>query len=287
MRARNRRKSPVGSGRSSERIALMRLPPWRAIARALAVASAASATLLTLFWALDQPIRTVSVTGRFQHVSPVAIERIVALQARGAGLLTVDLAAVARAIGALPWVDTVSVERDWPHGLAVRVTEQTVAARWGSDGLVNMRGELFATGVRHVPAGLASLSGPDGAEAQVTQRYLAMQSRLSQEHLAITSMRLDARGAWRLALDDGITIRLGRTQVDRRFGKFMSAALAIVRRRASAISYVDMRYTNGFAIGWRGGRGALKGRAPVPDARAGGTHAMDGHGHGAHGNQHA
>ena len=31
----------------------------------------------------------------------------------------------------------------------------------------------------------------------------------------------------------------------------MSAALGIVEQRAGDISYVDMRYTNGFAIGWR------------------------------------
>lgn len=286
-RARNRRRSRVEPGSSPERIALLHMLPWRAIGRALAIAIATSATMLTLFWALDQPIRTVTVTGRFQHVSPVEIERIVALKARGTGLLTVDLAAVGRAIRSLPWVDTVSIERNWPHGLAVLVVEQTAAARWDSDGLVNMRGELFATSVRHMPDGLAALAGPDGTEAEVTQRYLAMQSRLTQAGLTIASMRLDARGAWQLALNDGIQVRLGRTQIDRRFDKFMSAALAIVKRRPEAISYVDMRYTNGFAIGWRAGRAALKRRAPVRDARAGGTHAMDGHRHDAHENQHA
>jgi cell division protein FtsQ len=268
-------------------MALLRRLPWRAAGRVLALTMATSATLLTLFWALDQPIRTVTVTGRFQHVSPLEIERIVALEARGEGLLTVDLAAVSRAIRSLPWVDAVSVERNWPHGLAVLVLEQTAAARWGSDGLVNMRGELFATGVRHMPAGLATLAGPDGTEAEVTRRYLAMQSRLTQAGLAIASMRLDARGAWRLALNDGIKVRLGRTQIDQRFDKFMSAALAVIKRRPEAISYVDMRYTNGFAIGWRAGRAALKRRAPARDARAGGAHAMNGQRHGADENQHA
>lgn len=249
-RTRNRRKAQVEA--SPERFPLRRVP-WRALGRALAIVTVVGATLLTLFWALDQPIRTVTVTGRFEHVSPLEVERVVANDARGTGLLTVDLTAVRRGIRALPWVDSVSIERDWPHGLAVRVIEQTAAARWGSDGLVNMRGELFLTGVRQPPKSLAALSGPEGSEAQVTRRYLAMQARLSQAGLAITSMRLDARGAWRLALDDGITVRLGRTQIDRRFDKFMSAALAIVKSRAAAISYVDMRYTNGFAVGWRPG----------------------------------
>ena len=230
--------------------------PWGAIGRGLATGGAAVATLCVVFWALDQPIRTVEVTGRFQHVSAMQIEQVVAEQVRGEGLLTVKLAAVSRAIQALPWVAAVSVERDWPHALAVRVVEQVAAARWGGDGLVNSEGELFATGVGHFAAGLARLSGPEGSEAEVTQRYLAMRRRLSGAGLTMSALRLDARGAWQLELVNGITVRLGRAQVDERFDKFMGAALAIVEHRAGDISYVDMRYTNGFAIGWKSGHGA-------------------------------
>ncbi|MGH8170206.1 MAG: cell division protein FtsQ/DivIB [Steroidobacteraceae bacterium] len=233
--------------------------PWRSLARAIAAVGAFFATVCVVFWALNQPIRTVRVTGRFQHVSPGEIEQIVARQAGGQGLLTVDLGAVSRAIHALPWVDAVSVERDWPRGLSVLVVEQVAAARWGRDGLVNSSGVLFATGLSRFPAALARLSGPDGSEAEVTHRYLVMQRRLTQGSLDITALRLDPRGAWQLDLADGITVRLGRSQVDERFEKFISAALSVVQRRAADISYVDMRYTNGFAIGWRSGRvGALQ-----------------------------
>jgi len=225
----------------------------RLLGRTLATAGALLATLCVVFWALDQPIRTVEVTGRFQHVEPAQIEQLVARQVRNQGLLMVDLAAVSRAIHTIPWVDAVSVERDWPHGLSVLVVEQVAAARWGQDGLVNASGERFATGLSSFPAGLARLSGPDGSEAEVTQRYLGMQRRLAAAGLDITALRLDARGAWQLDLANGITVRLGRSQVDERFEKFMSAALGIVEHRAPEISYVDMRYTNGFAIGWRSG----------------------------------
>ncbi|HEV2270536.1 MAG TPA: cell division protein FtsQ/DivIB [Steroidobacteraceae bacterium] len=229
------------------------LLPWRALGRAIALGAAVFVTLCVVFWALDQPIRTVQVTGRFQHVAPADIEQTVAREVRGQGLLTVNLTNVSRAIHTLPWVDAVSVERDWPHGLSVLVIEQVAAARWGQDGLVNANGVLFATGVARFPAGLARLSGPEGAEAEVTLRYLAMLRRLKEANVTIAALRLDARGAWQLDLANGISVRLGRSQVDERFEKFMSAALGLVQHRAADISYVDMRYTNGFAVGWRTG----------------------------------
>ena len=46
-------------------------------------------------------------------------------------------------------------------------------------------------------------------------------------------------------------MRLGRRQVDERFERFITVALRMVCQRADDIAYVDMRYTNGFAIGWR------------------------------------
>jgi cell division protein FtsQ len=158
---------------------------------------------------------------------------------------------VRRSIAALPWVDSVSVQRSWPRGLAVTVAEEVAAARWGAHGLLNTRGELFVSEARHIPAELPQLSGPPGTERIVAERYLATQGRLLEAGMRLTALRLDARGAWELDLDSGITVRLGRRQVDDRFEKFMASAAKLVGQRSAEIAYVDMRYTNGFAIGWR------------------------------------
>src|SRR5256714_10066615 len=143
-------------------------------------------------WAFDQPIETVAVEGRFQRVAPVDVERVVKEKVHGAGLLSVDLAAVRRAIHTLPWVDAVSVQRAWPRGLNVLVIEQTAAARWGERGLLNTRGELFDSDERHIPPELAQLTGPEGKESLVAQRYLAAEGRLSQPGLRLTATRLEA-----------------------------------------------------------------------------------------------
>jgi len=232
----------------------VRLPHvnWRALGVATGVFGLIGCAGAALSLALDQPIESVAVAGRFQRVAPVDVERVVKAQLAGKGLLTVDLAAVRRAIHTLPWVDAVSVERAFPRGLSVLVVEQTAAARWGERGLLNVRGELFATDERHIPPELARLQGPEGKESQVAQRYLAAEGRLLQAGMRLSALRLDERGAWEFDLTNGVTVRLGRRQVDERFEKFVNTALKLVSQRGDDIAYVDMRYTNGFAIGWRG-----------------------------------
>ncbi len=258
-RTRNRRKPTERS---------WRLPAinWRRLGAMLGALGALSGAAAALVMALDQPIASVSVEGSFQRVSPVDVERVVKSEVHGAGLLSVDLAAVRREIHTLPWVDAVSVQRAWPRGLNVLVIEQTAAARWGEQGLINARGELFAADARHIPPELAQLSGPPGEEPVVAQRYLAAAGRLTQAGLRMTALRLDARGAWEFDLANGVTVRVGRRQVDERFEKFMSAALKLVTERGEEISHVDMRYTNGFAIGWRGGAPHAAGREGGRDA---------------------
>jgi cell division protein FtsQ len=126
------------------------------------------------------------------------------------------------------------------------------AARWGMNGLLNERGELFLSEARFIPPELPRLSGPKGSETLVAKRYLAIQGRLVEGGVRIAALRLDARGAWEIDLDNGVRIRLGRRQVDERFERFVAAALRIVVQRSAEINYVDMRYTNGFSVGWRG-----------------------------------
>jgi cell division protein FtsQ len=236
----------------------LRLPGLTARRVLLSIGSVAllAAALGLGLSALNQPIESVAITGRFQRVSPLDVERVVRASVHGAGLVSVNLAAVSAGLERLPWVDTVTIERSWPRGLSLHLVEQVPAARWGDGGLINVRGELFTGDARHIPLELPLLSGPEGSETTVAQRYLAMQGRLAEAGMRLTALRLDARGAWEFDLDNGVTVRLGRKRVDERFETFMSVASKIVAQRASDIGYVDMRYANGFAIGWRGSSAA-------------------------------
>jgi cell division protein FtsQ len=223
---------------------------WRKHGRRAGLAAIGLAVLGASLLALDRPVQTISMDGSFQRVSPGQIEKALAPYTH-AGFLSTDLDAVENAVEALPWVDHARVQRRWPDSLHVTVVEQTPAARWGDSGLLNTRGELFVRSATHVPAELPRLSGPEGTESQVAQRYLAVQGRVLEAGMRIAALRLDERGAWEMDLDSGITVRLGRREVDARLDRFIRTVSQVIAHRMNEITYVDMRYSNGFAIGWR------------------------------------
>jgi cell division protein FtsQ len=223
---------------------------WRSYTRRAALLLLLVGGLAALTWALDRPLKVISMDGSFQRVSPGQIEKAVAAFSQ-TGFMSADLDAIQRAVEALPWVEHARIQRRWPNSLHVTVIEQTAAARWGESGLLNTRGELFVRSATHVPAELPRLSGPEGTESQVAQRYLSVQGRMLEAGLRIAALRLDARGAWEMDLDSGVTVRLGRREVDERIERFIHTASQVISHRLTEIAYVDMRYSNGFAIGWR------------------------------------
>ena len=48
----------------------------------------------------------------------------------------------------------------------------------------------------------------------------------------------------------GLQVRLGRQDVKDRLERFIRLASPMVAKRVAEINYVDMRYTNGFSVGW-------------------------------------
>lgn len=240
---RNRRQA------SSDEPTLLERIDWRALGVGAGVVAGMLAVGWLLMFALDRPVRRVVVEGAFQRVSPPEIESAVAQVVQG-GLASVDLATVRTHIERIDWVDTAVVRRAWPDAIRVSIVEQVAAARWNDTGLLNARGELFIRNARYVPPELPLLEGPEGSEGAVAQLYLDAQGRLLEAGLRLTGVRLDERGAWELALANGVQVRLGRLAVTDRLERFIALASPLVAKRLAEIKYVDMRYTNGFSVGW-------------------------------------
>lgn len=237
---------------------------WRTYVRRGALLGLVILGLGALTWALDRPVNIISMDGSFQRVSPGQIERAVAPFSKS-GFMSANLGQIERAVETVPWVEHARVARRWPNSLHVAVIEQIAVARWGESGLLNARGELFVKAAAHVPAELPRLSGPAGTELNVAQRYLSAQGRMLEAGMRIAALRLDERGAWEMDLDSGVTVRLGRQQVDERLERFIRTTASVIAHRLMEITYVDMRYANGFAIGWRNQVAPAEGAAKRPD----------------------
>jgi cell division protein FtsQ len=247
MRARvNRRKAPPRS---------WRLPHVRinkaAVLVPLAMLAGAAVLIPIAREFLDRPVGALVVEGTFQRVTAIEVQEAAA-DALSGGFLSLDLPRLRASIATLDWVDSVHVTRAWPDTVRVRITEHQAAARWGDTGLLNARGELFTENARHTYAELPQLSGPPGSEAEVARLYLAVRGRLADAHLSLAALRLDGRRAVEIVLGTGQVIKLGNRDLDQRLKRLFAVAAPTLADELKRVDYIDLRYTNGFAVGWQG-----------------------------------
>jgi cell division protein FtsQ len=230
-------------------------PPRIPVGRLSALAAALLVIVLSYEFSatlLDRPIRAITIDGPFERVSALQIEEAIGDEL-GHGFFSANLSLIRENIAALAWIDQASVARRWPDRLEITVTEQVPAACWGETGLLNTRGELFVTDARHIPAELPRLSGPPERAAEVARRYLAVREQLIPLGLDLRRVHLDARGAWEMTLLNGVNVWLGRRDVDERTDLFVRVVANVISSRETENSFVDMRYSNGFTIGWKEG----------------------------------
>ncbi len=244
--------------KKAKKITMPKIRIGRIVAPVVAIAIIVATYHLTIVM-LDRRISSIEINGPFQRVTALQIEEAISDEIEQ-GFIGADLDYMQARIVALPWIDQARVARRWPSRIAITVTEQVPAAIWGERGLLNTRGELFVTEARHIPAELPRLSGPDASSADVARRYLAVRDQLIPVGLDLRRVHLDARGSWEMTLANGIEIRLGRRDVTERTELFLDVVANIITGRAADIDYVDMRYGNGFTIGWKSGS-----KTPVAD----------------------
>ncbi|PKO45891.1 MAG: cell division protein FtsQ [Betaproteobacteria bacterium HGW-Betaproteobacteria-22] len=190
------------------------------------------------------PLREVKVDGQLAHVTREQVQLIVARHMKG-NFFTLNLMKTRDAFEKLPWARKVNVRRRWPDKLEVTIEEHRALARWGTVALVNTHGELF-----HAASGqdLSVFYGPEDGVIEVAARYEAFNQILRGANLEVASIALTPRRAWQLTTNDGMVVELGRVDMQARLEKFANVYSSTISRLNKKITYVDLRYPNGFAV---------------------------------------
>jgi cell division protein FtsQ len=191
------------------------------------------------------PLESVHLGAAPQRVAAGEVLAAVRSEARG-NLVTVDIEQLRQSLEKLPWVRSVSIRREFPDRLAVQLEEHQALARWNNSALVNLQGEVFVAASGQV---LPDFIGQEGTSSEIAQQYAQFSRQLAVLNLQVSQLALTPRHAWQVRLSNGMTLELGRDEVQRRLARFVTVYPYGLADRQDSIKYVDLRYRNGFAVG--------------------------------------
>lgn len=204
-------------------------------------------------------LRMIQVEGEVARNSVSTIRANAAPKIAG-NYFSTDLQKSKAAFESVPWVRQAIVRRVWPNRLLVRLEEHKPAAVWSGDAsgdkLVNTYGEVFEANLGDVEDdSLPTLSGPPGSSVGM----LAMLARLApvfqRVDANIESLSLSGRGSWRVGLDTGAEIELGRgtdDEVIARTERFVGTLTQVTQRYQRPLEYADLRHHDGYAVRLKG-----------------------------------
>ena len=194
-----------------------------------------------------QPIfalRHVDVTGEAYHITRDQVDAIVKNELKGT-FFTLNLPQLRRAFEKLPWVRDANLRRRWPGRLVVVVVEHVPLARWGNTALVNVQGEIFQAAY---DGKLPVFVGPAGTSKEIAIQYEHFKRTLSLVDAKPVLVQVTPRRAWRVKLEAGPTLELGREDIESRLARYLDVHERTVGALKRRVDYVDLRYTNGFAV---------------------------------------
>jgi cell division protein FtsQ len=180
------------------------------LAAVLAVAAVGGAVWL-VGWSDATKLETIRVEG----ADGPLVDQVLAAAAApvGSPLLRVDTTALAKRVGELPEISSVSVERSWPQTIVVTVTPRTAGAAIDADGtwwLVDESGVLFGRSNAQ-PADLPVLDAPvaDGDEATRAAGVAVLSSLPAALNELVATVSAQSEADVRLGLTSGATVLWG------------------------------------------------------------------------------
>lgn len=212
---------------------------------------------VVLFYAEDHlsnpstlPVNKIQVHGAFVNVDESMLHSAVSNVVAG-GYFNVDVERVREVVEQLPWVNEASVRRVWPDTLSVSVVEQKPVAISKKIGLINAKGDVFKPLNNKQSTSLPVFDGDAKLNKMMLSKYYEMTEMLATINRKISYLKIDARHAVELKLDNGLKVVLGREDNMHRLKRLMSIYNKVLISRVHDIEVIDLRYTNGMAIGWK------------------------------------
>jgi len=200
-------------------------------------------------------ITSVEVTGDFTILDKKQLKPLIESYAK-TNLYLLDDENLEKAIENNPWVHSAALTHVWPDKLIVKIYEQKPVAHWGKTQMLAENGEIIKASMAKHKGELPLLYSPNDKGRNMATGFIQIRKMMKGFPVKLVEFKEDARGSWRIKLENGITLKIGREHQAKRLKRFMVAYEQSLHEVLDKINVVDLRYTNGFAVKWKKGLSA-------------------------------
>lgn len=203
------------------------------------------------------PVSYMIVTGKRFYTTDTDIHQLIEKLGALGAFVTKDVNIIQKQIESLPWIQQVSIRKQWPDILKIHIVEYIPVAFWNDFQTISTTGTIFKVPKKYRgdddTTVIPLLYGPEGSEQTVLANYYVFNEILKSSKFQIKSVKMDTRYSWQLILQDNIHLKLGRNNIIERlcyFIKIYPILIQKINNNNKCIDYIDLRYRSGFVVKW-------------------------------------
>lgn len=170
---------------------------------------------------------------------------------RSKSFFNVDINYLQSKIENIDWISSANIRRSYPNEIIIFVTEHIPIAIWNNKDYLNQYGEIFTANKKNNKFPILISKNNKN---KIIFEYLSLFSndliRHNINEKVVKIIEDDIRSI-SVILSSGITIKLGSKNVKEKIDIFFKVYQTLNSSDLSKIRYIDMRYSNGFSVGWK------------------------------------
>lgn len=200
----------------------------------------------------DAPPASIFVNGNnLSTAQHQALEQVMSQQAVSS-FFTSDLQALRDITISLPWIDEVSVTRDWQRGIVIEALPKQAVAKFGTERLVDARGVVFvpvdSSDLQQTQ--FATLQGEIAQAPVIMQQMQQINDWYAPLDIQVEDIILSPRMTWVVRFNNGLRVIVDNENTAQKLLSLSQLLDNQLESQRSDIQAVDLRYKNGFTITW-------------------------------------
>ena len=152
----------------------------------------------------------------------------------------------------VPWVKSADIRRVYPGEIKIYIEEHIPIAIWNNESYMNNIGDIFF--VNDIKKNLPIISSNQSGNKIMFEYFSLLLKYISDENFDIKIKKIEENDIRSLSayLSSGIIVKFGSKDIRNKIHTFIKVYKTLNTSDLEKIRYIDMRYSNGFSIGWKG-----------------------------------
>ena len=197
------------------------------------------------------PIKKISLVSHTNYSNKIKIYKKSKKYLSKKSFFNLKIIDLKKEIENVAWIRLADVRRVYPDEIEIYIIEHIPIAIWNDKMFLNDLGEIFFA--NDIDIKLPKIYSTNDRNKIIFKYFVVFSNNLIKNNIHHSVIKMDEnnRRSLTIKLSSNIIIYLGSNDIMNKIDTFFKVYNSLNSSDLTKIRYIDMRYSNGFAVGWK------------------------------------